>query len=262
MAFPVFRFHSARRAGHHAIMRWLAAHLDNEVLHLNDLMVESNGNPVKIEDNQVVLADDSYLRTFDEPIFYHEQKKVRSIFLNFEDQPPAIVIAPPKKMPTPEDWPVQDIVVLRDPLNLIASRVQMYRKQHHPVYASEVAIQNYILWSEILAQGSALSEKFTVINYNQWFLSKEYRQGIIEAFDLPFTDAGREEVSQSGQGSSFDGLNFDGAASQMKVLERYKATEEDEIYQSIVNSFQDEFQKIFQTFFRDLVPYDQVPRYS
>ena len=64
--------------------------------------------------------------------------------------------------------------------------------------------------------------EFTKINYNEWVQSADYRKGLCETNRWMFTDDGFEEVSSYGNGSSFDKMSHNGAASSMKVLERYK----------------------------------------
>ena len=72
------------------------------------------------------------------------------------------------------------------------------------------------------------------ILYDEWFVSKQYRKEIAEYLGLPFTDAGINQTSPWGAGSSFDGFNYLKNASEMNVLNRYKQMEDDEEYQKIL----------------------------
>src|SRR5690606_16318203 len=60
------------------------------------------------------------------------------------------------------------------------------------------------------------------LSYNRWVTDRDYRRQIAGELGLQFTDAGFEEVSATGGGSSFDGVKYNGRASGMKVLERWK----------------------------------------
>ena len=60
------------------------------------------------------------------------------------------------------------------------------------------------------------------INFNQWFLSEEYRKKISEKFGFQFDDTLKNIISTVGSGSSFDKFNFVENANEMKVLERWK----------------------------------------
>jgi len=60
------------------------------------------------------------------------------------------------------------------------------------------------------------------INFNQWFLSEEYRKTISGKFGFEFDDTLKNIISTVGSGSSFDKFNFIENANEMKVLERWK----------------------------------------
>ena len=53
---------------------------------------------------------------------------------------------------------------------------------------------------------------------------------------LSFTDADINTVPTTGGGSSFDGSHYDGAAHQMKTLERWKFYRDDPIYWQILGA--------------------------
>ena len=76
----------------------------------------------------------------------------------------------------------------------------------------------------------AVYNGWLIINFNNWFVSKEYRKKISETLGVPFTDKGLEFIPEDGKGSSFDKRQYNGIAQQMKVLERYKVFMHDELY--------------------------------
>ena len=74
------------------------------------------------------------------------------------------------------------------------------------------------------------------VSYNDWVQSKEYRRDLANRLELPFTDEGRQKVARWGPttwGDSFDGLKYDGKATDMKVMERWKKFKNDRMYISI-----------------------------
>jgi len=110
-----------------------------------------------------------------------------------------------------------NIILLRDPFNLIASRIR-------GGWDTEVAKAKAInLWKiharEFLGETSSLQNKL-LIKYNHWFSNEEYRKSISEQIGFPFTDDGKNILGY--WGSSFDGKTYRNNANEMDVLERWK----------------------------------------
>lgn len=118
----------------------------------------------------------------------------------------------------------RDVLVLRDPFNLIASR----RTARVGWVRSRTALR---IWRqharEALGPGRSLPRDRVLVRYNDWVCSRDYRERVAGALGLRFTDEGREAVPPVGGGSSFDGGGFDGRASEMRVLERWRAFADD-----------------------------------
>ena len=111
-----------------------------------------------------------------------------------------------------------DIVLLRDPFNLFASLI--HRGEN--LEDSDSVIEK---WIEYAREYSGITNYFRYrisINYNQWFTNRDYRNRLANKLNLTFSDAGVDNVVNVGKGSSFNGTNYDGKASQMSVLYRYK----------------------------------------
>ena len=83
--------------------------------------------------------------------------------------------------------------------------------------------------------GSESTEPIEVINFNEWFLSEEYRRGICDRLGLEFTDRGLNKVMNFGSGSSFDREKFDGNAQEMKVLTRYATWKDHTAFKHLVD---------------------------
>lgn len=120
-----------------------------------------------------------------------------------------------------------DVLVLRDPYNLFASRK---RGIHSPV-PPHTAVR---IWKQharaALGRSRFMSSNLVVILYNRWVCDRDYRASVAAAIGFPFTDAGRNRVATAGGGSSFDRLQYDGAAERMDVFRRWLHYAEDEAY--------------------------------
>lgn len=114
---------------------------------------------------------------------------------------------------------IVDVVVLRDPYNLFASRSRLNGallpgpqalrvwKQHARAHLGEVR---------------GLARPVLAANFNRWAGSPAYRADLARRLELDFTDAGRDEIARCGGGSSFDGLTLHGAARRMDIAGRWR----------------------------------------
>lgn len=120
-----------------------------------------------------------------------------------------------------------DILILRDPFNLFASR----RRAELSSVSTLTAIR---IWKqharEALGERHYLNTPNLWIYYNRWVTDRAYRQQIATRLGLRFSDATIDTVHSTGGGSSFDGVRYNGAARQMKVLERWKVYQHDPAY--------------------------------
>ncbi len=141
-----------------------------------------------------------------------------------------------------------DVIILRDPYNLFASRrrsgiggvthgaVLRIWKQH----AREVhGIRRYLDRSRV------------AISYNRWVADRSYRRGLAAALGLEFTDTGLERVPATGNGSSFDGLTYDGCAQVMRTHERWRHFEHDPEFTAL---FDDEVHELSRRIFGTCEP--------
>ena len=122
-----------------------------------------------------------------------------------------------------------DVLVLRDPFNLFASRRRLWADERVAVVAR--------VWRqharEFLGVRRYLNQNRVLVNYNAWVTSRDYRRTLAERLRLTFSDAGVDAVARCGGGSSFDGVRFDGRARRMPVFERWRAFAADPRYRAI-----------------------------
>jgi hypothetical protein len=214
------------RSGNHAIMQWIlsqVSQLEGRACVLNCAECKSNpfhtsrpmenGHPYRANypDFDLESEQAGHFSARDFLIFSHEDSFLRCAFSShYEEFHDQYVGASRRRI---------DVLILRDPFNLFASRI----RSDQGVVSSQVAMR---IWRqharEFLGMSSFMRQEKLVISYNRWFLDIAYRQYIAERIGLSFTDAGIKNVAACGGGSSFDGMKFNGHANQMGVLKRWK----------------------------------------
>lgn len=111
-----------------------------------------------------------------------------------------------------------ELVILRDPFNLFASRMALECKlslrdaprmwRQHAGVALSSAVPGRV-------------ERRAII-YNKWVRDRDYRRDLAHFLGLPFTDSGVNAIPSCGGGSSFDGTIYDGRAADMATGERWR----------------------------------------
>ncbi len=117
-----------------------------------------------------------------------------------------------------------DLLILRDPFNLFASR--LYADLSALSLSTAVRIWKQHA-NEFLGLRRTMNQQRILINYNRWATERSYRAQLAAQLGLHFTDAGISTVHRTAGGSSFDGYRYDGDASKMRVLDRWKVYQHD-----------------------------------
>lgn len=100
--------------------------------------------------------------------------------------------------------------------------------------------RSYLNWASTMAFSGREGFDPHIVVYDKWVQDKQYRKKLVKSLGLPkFTDAGFKDVPQNCGGSSFDGLEFNGKADEMKVLERWKEYENDEGFMNTLDHYSD-----------------------
>ena len=234
-----------RRSGHHAIVNWIRHQIEGRYCFLNNCGVD--GNPFVRCQKASSLFNTTLLEhswAFWDREASGRLSKKGTLIYNYEDKSLQDVTSEDFERHRTE-WlgmsdRQSDILILRDPFNLMASRFRWIDG-----CGFEFKIQDFeemiALWKEhareFVGETSHLSAK-VLISYNQWFCNQEYRQDISRQLGLEWNDQGLNEVAKWGptvaQGS-FNGLKYDGQASKMKVLERWKEFQENPQYLQLLN---------------------------
>ena len=202
-----------RRSGQHAIIEWLAGHFPGEVLIQN--------NAAYLLDTDVRLLREGQTSIRDAYIFNIESEDLEGAPQKIDEN----VWKTKRGFSSRTDR----ILILRDPYNMVASRVKTWG--YGPIWNMDAA-KDAALWkrhaAEFLGRGQAFSVPPVRISYNEWFKSQSYRAAASAALGLAFTDHHIEKIAWTG--SSFDGFDKAKDARTMDVLGRWKAYLDDPAY--------------------------------
>jgi len=123
------------------------------------------------------------------------------------------------------------VIQTRDLLNWFASHCSFFT----PDGAPKLEHFHIEIWrritQEFFGETDYLSQNFIPVLYDDFFRSEEYRRNVCE--QIPFAVYNDDElniVTRAGRGSTFDGLDYDGRAQEMNVLERYKDVGEENLH--------------------------------
>ncbi|MEL4896323.1 hypothetical protein [Crocosphaera sp. Alani8] len=145
-----------------------------------------------------------------------------------------------------------EILILRDPYNLFASLIKS-----NMIDPSKEDYKTYINLYKAYAKEFIAAPDFNgglqriYLNYNHWFVDPKYRIHIAQNLGFESIGEAYNRVATM-KGSSFDGLNLDHKAQEMKVLERWKEFQDNVFWQTI---FQDaELVELSNEIFGEVIP--------
>lgn len=122
-----------------------------------------------------------------------------------------------------------DILILRDPFNLFASRRKAGFGSVTPHTARRIWRQHA---REFLGIRRHLGPDKVCISYNRWVTDATYRRDVADQLGLEFTDAGFGSIAASAPGSSFDRHRYAHRAHEMRVLQRWRHFADDPEYRA------------------------------
>jgi hypothetical protein len=210
------------RSGNHAIINWILRQLSGRWVFLN--CVQARTNPFL-----TARPDDGGRRwlasfaDFDPAVEYasrHAQKQALLVSMEDTFLRPAFGTEATREVCRAIGGAadITDVVVLRDPYNLFASRRRLAG-----ILPARQALR---VWKQHarahLGQSPGLERPVVTANFNRWAESRAYRAELARRLAIDFTDAGRDEITPCAGGSSFDGLEFQGAARHMDVAARWR----------------------------------------
>ena len=198
-----------QRSGHHAIINWIVANSAGPTCFLNDCRLNVNPFLTCAQDEGIGPIPKNLL------IYNYEDRELSELFtLEFMDNR--------TRWFGKSECSVY-VLIMRDPFNNFASK---YR------WAG--------LWKsyakEFLGLTNFMPAPKVFLNYNSWFADDQYREEMASRLELVSADKGLTEVAKWGPntwGDSFDNMNFDGRALEMKVLERWRYFADDPVFRNL-----------------------------
>lgn len=126
-----------------------------------------------------------------------------------------------------------DLLILRDPRNLFASRLASGYGWLDDELVTRVWCQHA---REYLGLRRNLRQERLMLSYNAWATSADYRRRVSAALGMRFDDRAAHLVPPVAGGSSFDGTAYDGRAEDMPVLTRWHAFRGDPRFERLVTA--------------------------
>ena len=256
------RFVGLARSGNHAIINWVLNQLPGRYCFLNCTEPKTNpfcsARPLD-SDGQVYISNIPGIDIEQERKGYFSDKE----FLLYSHEDCFLgALNHSCFLENRERWlgrpaETQDVMILRDPFNLFASRIKSKLLRGHytchgakPISVTTLKRIYKQHAREFFRQKTNLHQPL-LINYNRWVADLSYRASLADELALPFTDKGFTRVAKVAGGSSFDGLQWDGKAHNMKVNSRWKEFAEDESYWQL---FDDELVELSHKIFGTIAP--------
>jgi hypothetical protein len=212
----VLRVIGMARSGNHAIIDWILAQLSGRFCFLN--CTEPGQSPFasarELADGRRHIAN--------HPVDMEAEREGRhaprdTLLYSHED----VFLGPVGR------WPVDrgvgsarrrlNILILRDPFNLFASRFKAGFAQVSHLTALRIWKQH----AREALRPRHLKDELVVVRFNAWACDPHYRATLAQRLGLGGA-SDIDQVARCAGGSSFDGLRYDGQASRMRVLERWR----------------------------------------
>jgi len=205
-----------RRSGIHAVVNWIKAAID------------TTGEPhVLLNNVHLPVLNSKESNVIFSKSFASSDSANEHVLVVFEDKRLRRIIGSPLLQRIGGDRR-KHLVVLRDPYNLVASRLQRTRHRRNRDTNPRRVAQ---LWPDHAKH----DETWTRCVYNQWFVEESYRKQMATALELPTCPPLPTRIARAGRGSSFDGVRYDGRPSEMPVLDRWRKFADDQQYHQLVS---------------------------
>ncbi|MBB5036794.1 glycosyltransferase family 9 protein [Prosthecobacter dejongeii] len=226
-----------RRSGCHAIIDWLCSLYPGKVCFINDV------NHQGIIEN--TRRSDAITKRATQDICKLDESKDLLVH-SYEDVTYSQAI---EEFLTPDttgtSGEVIDVVIIRNPFNLFASRIKQWRNDPKNLWCIELLNRNLkgvpamdLAWIKFAQEYLDLlknpRQNVVLINYDEWFSSEKYRSTVCSFLKAPHQKNKPETVLGYGFGSSFDSEEYNGKADQMDVQNRWKHLMSDKLFNLMI----------------------------
>ena len=165
----------------------------------------------------------------------NEENFYSSNYINLENVHPEDFKEKTKNYELEKHPPLILILQTRDLLNWFASLIHFVSRENYwksqPDIREKIkkhALEWIAINKEFYSETSYLSDKWVRVIYDDFFKSREYRENICQQISgAEYNEKRLNVVTLNGGGSSFDSTDYQGKASEMLVLERYKQVREE-----------------------------------
>jgi hypothetical protein len=228
----VWAFHGMRRSGNHVVLNWTG--LTHAAFFMNDILREDQaakllGDPVGSKGFWRWFLRLAARKRMRKPLRKDGAKLFRAgLCVSLEDWPIDGPIFDP--------WPTKcrHILLIRDPLNMFASRIRRFDAMH-TAYCQERAHiyfeRSIALWKaharEFLGETSHLPGHVGIY-YDRWLTDSGYRARVAAWLGLRADEGALDIVPPQGGGSSFEGMAPLGADAVERRLSRHSQLDDRE----------------------------------
>lgn len=234
------RLIAMRRSGSHAFLNWLASLYKDKICFINDL-------PDKRFIYKAQPSEDLPSLPLKKRVPLSSLKNL--LVYNFED------INLEQSLPNQDkldqlkgiSGKLHTFLLLRDPYNLFASRLQLRRRDPLNEFTLKVAPPTIegIQWQqkmwiqyakEFLTKTCYLGKNVVPVSYNRWLLDCDYRKSLAEEVGCAYHEEGFKQVSEYGFGSSFGDFPNRIVTDSLPLLTRWKTFLQDEEFLQMIEN--------------------------
>lgn len=188
-----------RRSGNHGIINWMMRAANAGAQNINHIFL----NNCKIGENAYRLQSDWRPPEYSDKMYRAIQERRNRAYLpvgllvrSYEDYDRSHFIKPENQAFYGRSCKKLDGIIIRDPLNLFASRIKVgYIESKSRLSLIDLYLDHV---SSIVSGGTDIP-----IIYNQWILSKTYREEILAKLHIEGPDLEDNKPANFGPGSSF-----------------------------------------------------------
>ncbi len=264
------RVFGIKHSGQHAIINWIATLFDEPVYFFNNC--GWNGDPYRtkrtrgirrdtpIED---IFVDIPKLRNSEEKVLDKIKRTPKKCLMYSYENVYIDRIYRERKPATPRGIvgisdKIFDVIMFRDIFNLTASTMKYtgrvfdgYDRAGDDEYLSQFDYKNHLYRDKLKNKYDQMAREFlgwtdhlegqkVCISFNDWFLSKGYRECVAAKFGLPNNEVSVSIVAGVGnRGSRFDDFEYDGRAQEMNILGRWRHFKDNKAYWDLMREWSD-----------------------